>query len=293
MSTNLIQNYIFEKTSTVRVITDINNNPLFIGKDVAIALGYKNPPSAITKHCNDAISVKNLMLSKVCGAHTFIQIKDLHPQTQLIGEPDLYSLIFGSELESAQRFKKWIYTEVIPSIRKTGTYSIVQNSNTQQISTIQHLTSLITNLQNQIVSMNSAIISLENKLTTTKFGIRGTKQFHNSLDLDEVVFTILPLFGKESIPNYVLKEQLYEHLREYKLVATGTTMPTTYGIKSGVVGIEAVPICYADNGAVGKSVKTVIYEKYFQEFVSSFMEKIKQRKDLKLLSSIEEVPNLV
>ena len=102
----------------VRVIKDSDDNPWFVGKDVAGALGYANTRKAIRDHCKKAVSIE--------GNDSFplgrTNRSPLHPQTQLISEPDVYRLIIKSHLPEAERFEAWIFEEVLPTIRKTGFY---------------------------------------------------------------------------------------------------------------------------------------------------------------------------
>lgn len=95
---------------SVRSLTQ-NGEPWFIGKDVAQALGYSNPRDALAKHVDEQDKgVAN------CDTPSGEQ------RMTTINESGLYALIFGSKLESAQRFKRWVTSEVLPSIRKTGCY---------------------------------------------------------------------------------------------------------------------------------------------------------------------------
>lgn len=89
---------------------EINNNPQFIDKDVAISLGYSNPQKALRDHVDEEDKTVNESFT-VNGTSPI-----------LISESGLYSLILSSKLPSAQRFKRWITSEVLPSIRKHGAY---------------------------------------------------------------------------------------------------------------------------------------------------------------------------
>ena len=91
--------------------TMIDGEPWFAGKDVATALGYKNTAVAIGKH----VDFDDKLTSQITIAG---QKRDV----TVINESGLYALIFGSKLESAKKFKSWVTKEVLPSIRKTGTY---------------------------------------------------------------------------------------------------------------------------------------------------------------------------
>lgn len=94
----------------IRTVT-INNEPWFVGKDVAAALGYSDTDQAIRKHVQE----EDKLTSQIDGGGQ-------KRNATVINESGLYALIFGSKLESAKRFKHWVTSEVLPSIRKHGGY---------------------------------------------------------------------------------------------------------------------------------------------------------------------------
>lgn len=152
----------------LRVIEDANGNPWFVGKDIAEDLGYKYMSNAIRDNVYDEdkalLKQKNGMGivivnengskmesrstlenhvinendSKGCETHPLgnpfpspINITGLNVPPRgltIINESGMYSLIFGSKLESARRFKHWVTSEVLPSIRKTGRYSMKESN---------------------------------------------------------------------------------------------------------------------------------------------------------------------
>lgn len=93
----------------------IDGEPWFVGIEVAKALGYAVPKTATAKH-----------VDKEDRMSTQIEYAGQGRDIIVINESGLYSLIFGSKLESAKKFKKWVTSEVLPSIRKTGTYGQTQ-----------------------------------------------------------------------------------------------------------------------------------------------------------------------
>jgi prophage antirepressor-like protein len=99
-------------SNQIRVINDNPNNPSFVAKDVALALGYKDTINAIKTHCKDGVANHHPITDKLGRAQN----------VAVIGEPDLYRLIFGSKLKSAKAFQDWVFEQVLPSIRKTGKY---------------------------------------------------------------------------------------------------------------------------------------------------------------------------
>lgn len=93
----------------------INNEPWFVGRDIANALGYKNPTVALT----DNVAESDKVVTKVSTLGG-------EQNTIVINESGMYSLMFGSRLERAKMFTHWVTSEVLPSIRKTGGYQLPQ-----------------------------------------------------------------------------------------------------------------------------------------------------------------------
>lgn len=92
--------------------TEINGEPWFVGKDVAEILGYGNPRQALNTHVDDEAK----------GVHKFDSLGGSQDLT-VINESGLYSLILGSKLPSANAFKRWFTSEILPSIHKHGMYA--------------------------------------------------------------------------------------------------------------------------------------------------------------------------
>jgi len=106
----------------LRVITDNVGEVWFVAKDVATALGYSDAPGAVSKHCKKHKLLKDIG-SPIQPPNKKQQlILDL--QTKLIPESDVYRLVIRSKLESAEAFQDWLVEQVLPSIRKTGSYSM-------------------------------------------------------------------------------------------------------------------------------------------------------------------------
>lgn len=108
----------------VRVVT-MENEPYFVGKDVAEILGYKDTSSAILDHIDEEDRVN----SKTQGCFA---VELGQRGSWLINESGLYSLILSSKLPSAKKFKRWVTSEVLPQIRKTGGYIPVTETMTEK-----------------------------------------------------------------------------------------------------------------------------------------------------------------
>ena len=105
---NQITPYLF-KDKNIRVIK-IDDKPYFVGKDVAECLGYSNPTKAIRDHCRGGL---NQTLPSKSGNQAY----------SVIPESDVYRLVLRSKAPHAEKFQDWVCEEVLPQIRKTGTYA--------------------------------------------------------------------------------------------------------------------------------------------------------------------------
>lgn len=111
---NELQIFNHPQFGEIRAV-EIEGEPWFVGKDIAEALGYTNTKKAISDHVDD--------YDKRQGDGVTIRDRlgrEQHPT--VISESGMYSLVFGSELKSAKQFKRWVTSEVLPTIRKTGGY---------------------------------------------------------------------------------------------------------------------------------------------------------------------------
>ena len=125
MNNNGLMNFDFNNNS-VRII-NFNDEIFFVASDVAKGLGYSRPNDAVSVHCKKAKSLIDIDTSKYCIQQNQ-QLSELDQKTKLIPESDVYRLVMRSKLESAEKFQDWVMEEVLPSIRKTGKYSIDQTT---------------------------------------------------------------------------------------------------------------------------------------------------------------------
>ena len=114
---NELQIFNSEEVGDIRTVT-IDEEVWFVGKDVAEALGYSNSSKAVSVHVGEEDRILKVLEADSQNGNV------VKTQTALINESGLYALIFGSKLESAKRFKHWVTSEVLPSIRKHGVYAV-------------------------------------------------------------------------------------------------------------------------------------------------------------------------
>lgn len=113
---NNLQIFENQEFGSIRTVT-INGEPWFVGKDLAVALGYKDTSDALKKHVDSEDKLTRQFADSGQNREMYV-----------INESGMYALIFGSKLESAKRFKHWVTSEVLPAIRKTGKYEMVPDN---------------------------------------------------------------------------------------------------------------------------------------------------------------------
>ena len=119
---NEIQIFQNQEFGAIRTLSNEQGEPLFCAKDVALALGYKNPTKAARIHVDEEDRCMSEMDTLQRGSQSTI----------FINESGLYSLILCSKLDSAKRFKHWVTSEVLPSIRKQGGYIVARPDETDE-----------------------------------------------------------------------------------------------------------------------------------------------------------------
>lgn len=204
----IFENKKFGKVRTV----EINNEPWFVGKDVAEALGFTNPQKAIRDHVEEEDKKVNDSFTLGQGSSPV-----------LINESGLYSLIFGSKLDSAKEFKHWVTSEILPSLRKTGSYTLTMPQvSKDELSVMAE--------QSKVAKAN---IYLE---LSKKYG--GNKEYAQILD----AYATKSLEGKFILPLPKLEEKNY----------SATEVGEKLGISSKMVGKIANRLGIKVDGKYGK-----------------------------------------
>lgn len=144
---------IFENKEFGRVRTvDLKGHAWFIGKDVAEALGYQNTRDALARHVDEEDR-----------ANVAIHDGSQKRNQVVINESGIYSLVFASKLESAKRFKHWVTAEVLPAIRKTGSYQMPQTYKEALRALLEEVEEK-ERLQIEMVRMNDVIEEMQPKV---------------------------------------------------------------------------------------------------------------------------------
>lgn len=115
---NDVQVFSNSEFGNIRTVT-VNGEPWFVGKDIAEALGYSNASKAVMNHVDD--EDKQFLMCDITDSQNG-NVLTGQSKTAIINESGLYSLILSSKLPNAKKFKRWVTSEVLPAIRKTGHY---------------------------------------------------------------------------------------------------------------------------------------------------------------------------
>ena len=186
----------------------INDEPYFIGKEVAEVLGYVNSKDAIQKHVDD--EDKQIILRS-----QFATLKIPNRGLTVINESGLYSLILSSKLPNAKKFKRWVISEVLPQIRKTGGYLGTDNNMTDE----EIMAKALLVAQNTINKKNELIQAKEKELTKVKEDLNTKNKFINQLAISKnslKVVEVAQIASKKGIK--IGQNRLWEKLRVWGMI---------------------------------------------------------------------------
>ena len=217
---------IFQNKSFGRIRTlAINNEPWFVGKDVAKILGYAKPENAIANHVDEEDKTSTL----IQGSGSNYKSKAI-----IINESGLYSLVLSSKLPSAKEFKRWITHEVIPAIRKHGAY-MTEDTLEKALTSPDFLIQLATQLKEEKEKRLAAEKQIEMDRPKTIFA-DAVSASHTSILVGEMA-KILRGNGVE-----IGQKRFFDWLREngYLIRRKGTdyNMPTQRAMELGLFEIK-------------------------------------------------------
>lgn len=182
----------------------------FVGKDVAEALGYSET-NAMTKRLDDEDFISD-------------KLEGMNMRSTLISESGLYSAVLGSKKEEAKKFKRWVTSEVLPQIRKTGGYIPIDETDDEEALMAKALMVAQRTIEKKNELLKQTQKELENK---NKF-ISQIAISENSLLVREVA----KIASKKDIK--IGERRLWEKLRAWGLIFKNTTEPKQKGIDQGL-----------------------------------------------------------
>ena len=245
--------------------TEINGTPYFVGKDVAEALGYSNVRDAIAKHVDD--EDKGVAKCDTLGGKQNLTV---------INESGVYALVFGSKLPNAKKFKHWVTSEILPTIRKHGAYMTEQTLE-QALTSPDFLIKLATQLKTE-QEKNKELESTVKKQGELMERARPLVCFANSVKTANTSILIgeLAKILKQNGVN-IGQNRLFAWLREngYLVSRKGSdyNMPTQKSMELGLFEIKETTINHSD-GHISISKTPKISGKGQVYFVNKFLKPI-------------------
>lgn len=252
---NNLQVFKNDQFGEIRTV-EIGGEPWFVGKDVAEILGYQKPRNAITAHVDE----EDRRGAPIQGDLGGIQ------EMTIINESGLYSLVLSSKLPTAKQFKRWITSEVIPSIRKHGAYMTPET-----IEKVLLNPDTIINLASQLKSEREKRIALEGKVEEDRPKVifaDAVSTAKNSILIGELA-KLLKQNGVDMGQNRLFK-WLREHGFLIKREGLDYNMPSQRSMELGLFEIKETAITHAD-GHISISKTPKVTGRGQQYFVNLFL----------------------
>lgn len=245
---NEVQLFNFENHEVRSLL--INSEPWFVGKDVAEILSYSNTRKALTDHVDTEDKMDGVTIRDSIGRNQ---------KPVLINESGLYSLVLSSKLPSAKKFKRWVTSEVLPALRKTGQYQV------KELSGQELMARALIEAQNVLAAKDKQIEEMKPKALFAD----AVATSHTSILVGELA-KILKQNGIE-----MGQKRLFAWLREkgYLIKRQGTdyNMPTQKAMELGLFEIKEGS--YVNGSGVNITTKTPkITGKGQQYFINKFLQ---------------------
>lgn len=243
---NEVQLFNFENHEVRSLL--LNNEPWFVGKDVAEVLGYERADNAIRNH----IDKEDKLMHQISASGQ-------NRNMTIINESGLYSLVLSSKLPSAKKFKRWVTSEVLPALRKTGQYQV------KELSGQELMAKALIEAQNVLAAKDKVIEEMKPKVVFAD----AVATSHTSILVGELA-KILKQNGIE-----MGQKRLFAWLREkgYLIKRQGTdyNMPTQKAMELGLFEIKEGS--YVNGSGVNITTKTPkITGKGQQYFINKFLQ---------------------
>ncbi|MGN0614087.1 MAG: phage antirepressor [Porcipelethomonas sp.] len=245
---NEMQIFECEEFGKVRTFREENGRVVFCGSDVAKALGYRIPKDAVSAHCKGA--VKHRLLTN--GGYQ---------EVKFVTEGDVYRLVVHSRLPSAEKFERWIFDEVLPTIRRTGGY--VAN---EDMFIENYLPFLDESYQNLFRLQMVAINKLNDRIRHDKPLVEFANQVANTENLIDMN-AMAKLAIEENIP--IGRNRLFRWLRKNKILMSGNLPYQRYIDRGYFVVKESV----FDTGSMTKTYQQTFVTGKGQQYIISRLKK--------------------
>lgn len=205
----MIDMQVFAYDESVLRTVQLDGEPWFVGKDVATALGYENSRKALADHVDE--EDKGVTKCDTLGGRQDVAI---------INESGMYSLIFGSRLAEAKKFKRWVTSEVLPALRKTGAYSVGEPVPSGRTETLDALAKSLAEVRRM---HKAGLVTTEEagRMAQSAFDIAGApvQSMSRALDDSELAASVRAFFRERVafrlVRHAVSSRNLYDAWREW------------------------------------------------------------------------------
>lgn len=232
-----------------------NGEPWFVGKDVADILGYSNTPKAIRDHVDDEDKLTERIV-----------LSGQNREVAIINESGLYSLILSSKMPKAKEFKRWVTSEVIPAIRKTGGYI----AGSENMTDAEIMAKAVLVAQSTIQQRDQRIKELESDVAAAKPKVLFADAVSAS-DSTILIGDLAKILKQNGHP--IGQKRLFNWMREqgYLIKRQGAdyNSPTQRAMEMGLFKIKETAISHSD-GHVSVSKTTKVTGKGQQYFINKF-----------------------
>lgn len=243
MTNEIAKVFSSERFGNVRVVV-LTDEPWFVGKDIAETLGYKNTNKAVMEHVDSEDKFMRSTRGNEIGK-LFSSLKEMQEifgrqDNWFINESGIYSMIFGSTLPVAREFKRWITHEVLPSIRKTGSYNTIPQTYVEALR-------LAADQAEQIEQQNLQLLEAKPK-------VEFFDAVADSKDAIEIA-SVAKVLGIKGMG----RNNLFELLRNKKILMNNNCPYQKY-VDGGYFRVLEQKFC-KPNGDTCINIKTLVYQK--------------------------------
>lgn len=264
---NEIMTFKNEMFGEVRTMCDEKGEPWFVGKDVAVALGYAKPRNAITAHIDE----EDKTTASIQGTGS-----NYKTQAVIINESGLYSLIMASKLPQAKAFKHWVTSEVLPQIRKTGGYIPVEKEDDEKTilcKTVKILMKTVAQKE-ELIADKDDLIAMQGRVIDGQHAVLVEQvpkvMFADAvMSSDDVIYIgdLAKLISSNGIE--VGRARLFSWLRRHGYMFKDSRMPIQKWVNKGLFEVEETVV---DNGRrVWLNIVTKVTAKGQEYFVNGFV----------------------
>ena len=190
----------FQNQYEIRTLTNDNGEVLFVGKDVAAALGYADHTNAMKQHCKGVVK------------HHPLQTAGGKQEARVLTEADVLRLIVNSKLPAAEAFERWVFEEVLPSIRKTGAYAMPQAPQAQpklDTALLQAVGKLTLQYSEEVETLRQEAARLSDRLAEKEQAVEVLTRFKDGL------LTLATRLLRANLPRELRGPDLLRNLDKY------------------------------------------------------------------------------